>query len=234
MKNELIFNCSELGRVMANGRAKGSIGKDAMTMLWEKKVMEKYGRRKLFFSKFTRKGNLMEEKNIVNYFEFRLIKNPDAIPLVKNEEKFDNGWVKGYPDLLDKLPPNASEVVDIKSSWDLWTFLQSELTPAYKWQGIGYCWLTGARTFKLTYVLESAPLTLIDDEVRRNSYQLDDPDDPDQYADMVEKVQRNMTFDDIPLKDRVREFVYDVTDDDIEQLKERITELRSLYQGIEL
>ncbi len=75
-----------------------------------------------------------------------------------------------YPDLLIKDGGVVVNVPDIKSSWDIHTFIDAkanELSKDYYWQGQAYMWLTGATTATFCFVLVNAPLQMIDDEKYR-------------------------------------------------------------------
>jgi len=94
----------------------------------------------------------------------------------KNEEMFTNDFIKGTPDLLIKDDAGAViNVPDIKSSWDIHTFMDakaSDISKDYYWQGQAYCWLTGAPRATFCFVLVSAPIEMINDEKYRLSRRL--------------------------------------------------------------
>ena len=149
---------------------------------------------------------------------------------IKNEERHENEYIKGTPDIVD-----SASIIDIKTSWDLWTFGKAEVTKDYYWQLMGYMWLTGKTRSYLNYCLVDAPYELIQDELRKLSWKMMMIDTADPlYMEAEEKIKRNMTFDDVPAKIRVKTFSVDYHYDEIEKLKRRIEECREHLKNITL
>jgi len=71
---------------------------------WYKEKL--YGRRKEFTAKQTDKGNVVEEESIEYAAK---VLGWAAFQAVKNEERFENDWLTGIPDLIG---------VDMKNSYD--------------------------------------------------------------------------------------------------------------------
>ena len=113
-----------------------------------------YHRKYEFKSKQTDKGNLVEASSI----DFIADQLGLGI-LSKNEERFENDYMTGTPDIL--LP---DMVIDAKNSWD-WTTLpvfDVEIpNKDYPWQGQGYMILTKRDRFLDIYVLSDTPNKLI-------------------------------------------------------------------------
>jgi hypothetical protein len=138
--------------------------------------------------------------------EFDAIKYYDN-NLDKNEESFENDYLTGTPDIID-----GDYIKDIKSSWDLWTFplFEDELpTKDYYWQMQGYMALTGRKSAKVIYVLIETPIHLLNNWT----------DVDYQYADKERKL-------------RVKEFIVERNDEDIQKIYDRVKEIRKYVKEL--
>ena len=110
----LKIRCSQhLGKIMTNSRSKSEVlSKTCKTYLQELAIEEMYGIRKEFSSRYTDKGNLVEDESISlaqEVLDFGL--------MYKNEEHFNNDFLTGTPDV------NTDTILlDVKSSYDATTF----------------------------------------------------------------------------------------------------------------
>lgn len=211
-----LFRCSRLGDLMTEARAKKDLlSQTTISYLNEIFITETTGREKDIMNKYMMKGLMAEEDSIT------LLANVTEKFYIKNKEKFSNAHVCGTPDIIENV------VIDIKTSWDLWTFGKAEVTKDYYWQLQGYMWLTGRKKALLYYCLVDAPEQLISDELRKLSWKMFmiDPIDP-LYQEAEEKLKKNMIFDDIVPEHRVKCFEIDFNEKDIEKLKSRIEECR--------
>ncbi len=91
----LKIRCSALGKIMTNSRSKSEVlSKTCKTYLQELAIEEMYGIRKEFSSRYTDKGNLVEDESISlaqEVLDFGL--------MYKNEEHFNNDFLTGTPDV---------------------------------------------------------------------------------------------------------------------------------------
>lgn len=140
--------------------------------------------------------------------------------LVKNETTFSNGFIRGTP---DSFIGDMEIVVDAKASWNLRTFRNAELSKTYEWQLHSYMWLTGAKRALLGYGLVNTPEHLIQDEVRKKSWSKGlISDTSDEYQQMEDQIRLNMSFDRIPIKNRLKLFWIDRDEKKIEQIETRV------------
>lgn len=210
------FRCSKLGDLMTEPRAKKDIlSQTTLTYLNEIFIGEQTGREKDISNKYMMKGLLQEEDSI------SLLTDVTGKFYIKNAEKFENLYVKGTPDIVDDV------IIDIKTSWDIWTFAKAEVSKDYYWQLQGYMWLTGRKKAVLNYCLVNSPDQLIQDELRKLSWKMFmiDPIDP-LYLEAEAKTRLNMTFDDIKPEYRVKTFEVDFSEEDIKKLQVRIDDCR--------
>ena len=146
---------------MTSSRSKGDVlSKTAKSYLEQLAKEELLGVRTEFSSKYTDKGNIVEDDAIalvekVNEWDF----------LYKNEEHFSNDYVTGTPDVLTE-----DVLLDVKSSWNVDTFpmFDKELkNKDYYYQLQAYMWLTGHTESYLCYCLVDTPKFIIKAEVRK-------------------------------------------------------------------
>jgi len=106
--------CSAIGKIMSAPRNKSEVlSQTAKTYIHEMVLQDKYGIRKEFSSRYTDKGNEVENESINLVNEVL-----DVGFIYKNEEHYENDWITGTPDV------NTEEVLlDVKTYWDGSTFL---------------------------------------------------------------------------------------------------------------
>ena len=111
--NTFKVRCSSIGKIMTSPRSKSELlSQTAKTYVEEQVLLAKYGIRKTFSSRYTDKGNLVEDESI------RIASEALELGfLIKNDEHFSNEWLTGTPDV------NTDTILlDVKSSWDATTF----------------------------------------------------------------------------------------------------------------
>lgn len=186
-------------------------------------IEQVFGREKDIHTKYMEKGLTCEEDSI------SLLTRVTGRFYAKNEENIQNEYICGTPDLVEDF------VEDIKTSWDIWTFGDCGVTKGNYWQVMGYMWLTGKKQARLNYCLVNSPEQLIQDELRRLSWKMLMIDTLDPlYVEAEEKVRRNMEYNDIPEKLRVKTFLVNFDEDEIEALKTRIQHCREYLKTLTL
>jgi len=215
--------CSALGKVMTSPRSKSEIlSQTAKTYVEEQVLLAKYGIVKTFNSRYTDKGNLVEDESIKLASEVL-----ELGFILKNDEHFTNDWVTGTPDVN-----TASLILDVKSSWDATTFpfFATEIpTKDYYYQLQGYMWLTGKQKSLLVYCLVNTPLDMVQDEIRRAHW---NANLLEESLDLIDEVQKRHNFDHIPDNRRVKVFEVERDDEVIEQIKERVELCREYYETL--
>lgn len=194
---QILFRCSSLGAIMTEPRSKSEVlSETCKNFLQEVFIMEKYGRKKDLTSKYLEKGTLVEEDGItlLSLFHKTFYK--------KNEENFKNDFISGTPDIILK-----DKIIDIKSSWDIFTFHKAkkdETNKAYDWQLQGYMALTGAKEAELVYVLADTPEHILDGEKRSLAYKLGLGSENDvKFKHLFDNIEKNGKYGDIIIEDRV-------------------------------
>ena len=217
------IRCSAIGKIMTNPKTKGeTLSQTTKTYLQELAVQEVYGIRKEFSSRYTDKGNEVEELSIALCND---VLNLGFI--YKNEEHFENDWIAGTPDV------NTDEILlDVKSSWDATTcpFFDTELkNKEYFYQLQDYLYLTNKTEALLCYCLIDTPLQIVEDEIRREHWKASLIEES---LDLRAFVQSKHTFGHIPKEKRVKTFKIAKDDVIIENIKTRIEECREYYNEL--
>lgn len=220
------FRCSSLGHLMTEPRSKSeTISETTKTHLIDVYVSEVYGRKTEIFNKYISKGNQVEEDSIT------LFSRVNKEFFTKNEKHLSNEYIKGTPDLFQGASiDNADKIIDIKSSWDIFTYFRTrgkDMNKLYYWQLMGYIALTGAQSATLAYCLVDTPDTLLNDEKRKLHWKMGLIDDnhPD-FIDACEEIDKLGKYGDIPLKDRVYTIHVERNESDINRIYQRVMEAR--------
>jgi len=217
------IRCSSLGKIMTAPRSKSEVlSQTAKTYIEELAKEHLFGIKKVFKSRYTDKGNEVEEKAIelteeVLAFEF----------LTKNEEYFENDYIKGTPDII-----THSLVIDVKSSWsgDTFPFFESELpNKDYYYQVMGYMWLTGKKNALISYCLINTPEEIVNDEIRRTAwgkYEIEPSEET------IRDVVALHSFDHIPKDRRVKAFHVEYNEGVVNEMKTRIEHCRTYFNEL--
>ena len=219
----LKIRCSAIGKIMATPRSKTEfLSQTAKSYIHELVIQEKYGIRKEFSSRYTDKGNAVEDDSI------SLVNDVlDVKFIYKNEEYFENDFITGTPDV------NTEDVLlDVKSSWDATTFpfFETEIpTKDYYFQLQGYLWLTNKTEAMLCYCLVDTPIEMVEDEIRRAHWKLHKLEED---LDLREEVETKHQFSHIPKNRRVKVFFVQKDEAVIEQIKARIEDCRLYYNAL--
>jgi hypothetical protein len=202
MKMQKNFKCraSGGGALATNPRSKiETLSETTKTFAedWLKETI--YGIKKDIKSKYLTKGINLEDEAIDNAILW--LDLPFAI---KNERFFEDDFFTGTPDLILE-----DEVLDIKNSWDAFTFplFEKEIpTKAYFYQLQIYMHLTGKRKARLVYLLLNTPESL--------TYE------PQHKYDNVDK------------KYRIKEFKIEYNEQVIKELQTRVETVREYIKTL--
>lgn len=223
MANKILFRASSVGHIMADPKLKSeTISEGCKTHLVDIFIQKKYGRKTDITNRYTIKGTQVEEDSMT------LFSRVKREFYVKNEESLTNDFITGTPDIITSLSVDNMEIIDIKSSWDIYTFFRSkhkEINKLYYWQLQSYMALTGAKKSRLAYCLVNTPDQLIEGEKRKLWYAMGQPNtESELYLQGCNEVERMCLYDDIPKEERVHEFIIDRDDAMIEKMYNRTIE----------
>jgi hypothetical protein len=188
-------------------------------------IHEKYGRTKEITSKYFEKGIVCEEDSIT------LIARLKKTMFFKNEARIQNEYLTGEPDLFEgDSIDKAEHVIDAKSCWDIFTFFTAKTKPldrGYYFQLQGYGALTGAPKLSLAYCLVDTPESLVNEEKYRLLKRMDvlTSEDP-AYLAAAAELEKNMTYPDIPIEERLQEFTFKRNEEVIKSIYARLDKCR--------
>lgn len=231
--DKILFRCSQLGKIMTEPRSKSeTLSETTKSYLTELFVSAKYGREKELENKYITKGLRVEESSITAY----TLKT--GTMFFKNEERISDDHFIGTPDLfIGKSIKEAEKIIDVKSSWSIWTFFANhpdKINKMYVHQLHGYMALTGAKESELGYCLIDTPMELVNDERRKLMWKMGIMDDMNPlYMEAEAKLENNLLFPDIPIEDRVLIVPVERNNDLITAMRERV-ELCRWYMNREL
>lgn len=217
------IRCSAIGDIMASPE-KSELPKGAITYAenWYKEQL--YSRSKEFTSKYTNKGNLVEDEAIdfiAQHFNYGY--------LVKNIQRFENDFCVGTPDVLPK-----DEVIDNKSSWDCFTFplFDAKIDKGYWWQLQGYMWLTNRKKSKLIYTLMDMPPAELE-KLYQSALFLPENKERD-VMEVFEAVRAQHSYSHLPANLRIKSFSFERDDEAIKQIEARVVAVRKYLESIKL
>jgi hypothetical protein len=181
-------------------------------------------------NKYTNKGKLGEPDSIM------LCSFLDDRPYMKNPERFDDEFITGEPDVIYFID-DQPYIIDVKTSWDIETFMDNlgkDLNPLYWWQIMGYMALTGAKSGEVSYCLVNTPVPVLHQEKYGLMRRLDvATDENPEYKQAEAILVNNMTFTDIPHKDRRIKFTVERDDEAIGKIYKRVAKCREYLEEIQ-
>ncbi len=190
--------------------------------LWDIYDSKVYGIREEISTKYTDKGNENEEDSL------GMLSAAVGEYLIKNKTHFSNDYQKGTPDSFW-----GDAVVDTKTSWNLRTYRNADLSLIYYWQLMSYMWLTGKKRGLLVYALTDTPEQLIQDEIKRQTYYKGIDESSEKGIDIENQIRTNMTFaDKIPAKNRLKTFWVERDESKIDLIKQRVEMCRKELKRI--
>jgi hypothetical protein len=176
------------------------------------------------------KGTIVEDDSIALYSRI------EGEIFYKNDQEVSNQFFKGHPDLyLGDDILNAKQVDDIKSSYELDTFIPKLIDPldkTYEAQLNVYYDLCNCPKGNLVYVLVDAPETVLNDERRRLFYAMNViSEESTEFKRAVAHLEKLLTYKDIPEEERIIKIPVPRNDELIEKMKKKAPRLREwLYE----
>lgn len=233
------FRASSWGNLMSEPREKAAKDRGELSKSCQKELIKiynlvKYGRKKDIVTKQMTKGTLCEPDSIT------LFSRVEKKLFIKNEERLENEWAIGHPDISDNEDiRKATEIHDIKSSWELETFtpkLIEEIDEGYNCQVQVYFDLAGpqAKSGSIAYCLVDAPDLVIQNEMRSLLFNMNVISDEDPgYKAAVTELLKNMVFPDIDYRERVIKQVVYRDEALIQRMKDKVPRLRAWLAWLE-
>lgn len=168
------FRASSVGNLMVKPTSE-HISKGAETYVKEVWLHNNFNYRQNITSKYMEKGLLMENDSI------ELLSRVDDKFYIKNEVSLENKVLTGTCDI------NDSNIIDIKTSWDIKTFMDAKLTSVYEWQLRAYMELYDKDSSELVYCLLDATPEMVTSEQQKAFYKYNNLDEDFQVDEVALK-----------------------------------------------
>ena len=230
MENKILFRCSGTGALMTDPKLKadkdaGNLSETAKTFVEDKWLFDTFGFAESIKNQYMDKGNECEQDSM------------DLVTQVleggfrsRYNTKLQNDYVIGTPDIVLQ-----DCVEDIKTSWNLKTFFNAELSKMYFAQAQCYMWLTGKEKYRLIYALVPTPQSMVLNECEKLVYKYGKNYDNEDYIAECQQIQRNNDLiKELPIEKRVKVFAFDYDPNYIETLKNKIEKAREYYNTLKL
>lgn len=230
MENNILIRCSGAGALLTEPKLKidkeaGNLSETAKTFVTDLWLYNTYGFKEIIKNDYMDKGNFMEQ---------------DSMDLVQEvlggsfrsryATKLQNDYVLGTPDIVLE-----DCVEDIKTSWNLKTFFNAELSKMYFAQAQCYMWLTNKPKYRLIYCFVPTPQHIILRECEKVAWKYDKNYDNEDYIAECQQIQRNNDLiNELPKEKRVKVFAFDYDEKFIENLKVKIDKAREYYNTLKL
>lgn len=220
------FRASSWGNLLTEPQTKAAKEAGELSVTCQKELIKiysliKYGRKKDITTAAMEKGKAVEDESI------RLFSVMEGKMFFKNEDALENDWFCGHPDIFsgDNVQ-NAEECHDIKSSWELDSFmpkLVEEPDKGYVAQLNCYYSLTGAQGGSIAYCLVDCPPEVLMGEKRKLLYAMNViSEESPAYIRASEELERLLTFPDIPEQERVIKKTVPRDEDLIDRMKAKV------------
>lgn len=222
--NKIKVRCSSIGDLMTEPKAvkdkeAGVLSETALKLMLDMYAFYVYGRKKQVQTTAMKKGIIVEDNSIM------LLSIYDGEIYDKNQERFENDFVTGTPDIIKE------KVIDIKSSYDLSTFLSNYIggiKKSYWWQLQGYMWLTGKRQAEIAYVLSDMPESMLQQELYYLLKKMDViSEESPEYIEAAEQLKKNLTYSDIPVNEKILKQYVEYDSEAVSKIEEKVINLRA-------
>lgn len=204
--NTIRFRASSWGNLLTEPVTKADKEAGKLSVTCQKELIkiynrEVYGRVKDITTKQMDKGIQGEPDSI------KLLSLVEGELFFKNEEKLENEWFTGHPDLILNKEDGTLEVWDIKTSWEMDSFMPKlieEPDKGYIAQLNCYYSLLQADGGAISYCLVSAPPQILEAEKRKLLFSMNVATEfSPEYIKAAEELTKLMVFDDIAPEERV-------------------------------
>jgi len=229
--NVLKIRCSAIHKIMGYPN-KNVLPQGAKTYIKALHKELRLGIKPDFWSKAITKGNECELDTIKLADTVLKWKLPFNILEGMSEQiEHENEYLTGHTDVLTK-----TVLAEVKTSWDANTFPMYEddnYNKNYKWQCMGYLALTGFDKMDLVYGLVNTPDKIIKDEIRREHWRQDSVWQGDEDEEIINAVESRHQVNHIPNKIRLRHWIIERDEEQIQQIYNRVELCREYWSGLD-
>lgn len=217
------FRCSRIYELMTKPREKSKeLSDTAKGLIIDTYLQNTYGYKEDVMTDAMYKGIFLENEAI------GLVTKVLGGFRIKNDQRFENDFVIGTPDVVYK-----DYVEDIKVSENIRTFVNAEISKMYEWQLQSYMWLTGKTKARLIYCLLPDPQEITLNKKERVFYKFNCDAESIDYQLCSKQIDLNQeTIKSIPIEKRVRVFEIDFDPSKIEDLKVAVENATTYYNSL--
>lgn len=230
------FRASSWGNLMSEPQSKadkeaGKLGSTCKKELIKIYCQEVYGRKKDITTKQMDKGIQGESDSIILFSRVE-----KAFYLKNEEDRLENEWFSGHPDIFTgESILKAAEVWDIKTRWQIDTFMPKLEEPADRSEELQlqcYYSLTGAQGGGIVNTLIDCPENILLEEHRKLLYSMNViSEESPEYIRAAEELKKLLTFPDIDYRERVIKQFVPRNDETIEKMKAKVPIFRQWLAG---
>jgi len=219
--------CSKLGDLFTNPRSKkaqdaGELGETAKSLVKEIWLKDKFGYSEPVVTKQMIKGLTMEQDSM------ELVSLALGGFRMRYSEKIENELITGTPDIVIE-----DCVEDIKTSWNIRTFMNAEISKAYERQLQGYMMLTGKKKARLIYCLVPTSEEQIQEDCKGFFFKYGQ-ESPEYLEAERQLYHNNEIIKKINYKERVKVFEIEKDESFEKELKTRVSNAVKYYNGLKL
>jgi hypothetical protein len=228
--HEFKIRASAASQIVAQPQSKadkeaGKLGKTSENYVRDIFLLNKYGYREQVITDAMTKGNLCEAESRELISEVL-----GGGVRMRNINHYSNVYATGTPDIVLK-----DCLEDIKNSWNLKTFFNSEVQNAYYWQAQVYMWLTNIFKYRLIYTLNPTPFDMVEHEKYRMSFKFEGGDSNPDFKEFEKQIDHNNNLIlSLQPKERIRVFEIEYCESDIEFLISQVVKCRNYYDNLKL
>lgn len=226
---QIKIRSSKVGNLMTSPNAKelSKGGKTQIEDLWKELEL---GYRKIIESKYLKKGIEREDESI------GLLSLVDNQFYLKNEERKTNDYLTGECDII-----TDTKIIDVKTSWDLGTFWNAELTKLYEWQLRAYMELYDRDEAELVYCLLDATEETVTNEQQKIWYKynnispdfMEDEKMLSKYEAEADQLRKNLVIGaKIPAEKRVKRFSVVRDEEKTQMMYNQVKKANEYYKTI--
>lgn len=229
---KILFRSSAVGDLLPEPKLKadkeaGNLSETAKSLVTKVWLNNQFGYSEDVLTDEMLKGMLCEQEamGLVQ----KVLKGEFRVSFKKN---LKNDYITGTPDIVLQ---NEDYVEDIKSSFNLRTFIEAEPNRLYKTQAQCYMELTGKKHFRLIYCLNKTPQSIIVNQKQKWLYKFDGDSENKDYIKVSMQIDHNNNLiDKLPLEKRVKVFEFHHDKEYIANLYKKIEKAREYYNTLKL
>lgn len=230
--DKLLFRCHNIGNLLTEPKLKadkeaGKLSETAKSLVQAMWLKNEFGYEERVSTDDMLKGLLCEQESMqlaqdVLKGEFR----------ARHRTPISNDYLIGTPDIVLK---KEDAVEDIKTSSNLRTFVEAELTKLYFAQGQAYMALTGKRKYRLIYCLVKTPENIILNQKKKAYYTFDCNEENEDYIKASMQIDHNNNLiDKLPKEKRVKVFDFDYDQSFVDNMYRKIEQAREFYKTLSI